>query len=360
MPQIKANVKSAFDPQSYKKLLKLRYMPAWLSLGLLALLAFIPNRLRDLLCIVLSYPAVMVPTRPRRIAYANLRTAFPDISAKECRRIVRRMMATGLTVFLAYAEPSVLPLALLRRRWKVVGGEYLQQAREQGQAIIFVAPHSLAIDRCGLYLSYAGLHMCTMVHQQKNPVYDWFLNAQRLRFGGAVYERSAGLRTIIRELKAGHSCFFLPDQDLGRENSRFVNFLGVPKATVTTLPKLAKAGNAAVMQLFSVYNFKTACFEVHFSPLFADYPSGDLQADLTYMNQVIEDMVRRYKEQYMWFLRFFKTRPDDSYPNIYENLHYSSFKKGRSLDYRGRRRPYQEPSAEEDSSSQGGCKPPQI
>ena len=340
-----ANQKAAFNPKAWRRLLKLRYLPAWLSLGLLGLLAFIPNRLRDVLCIALSYPAALVPTRPRRISYANLRTAFPELSAKECRRIFRCMVAVGLAVFVGYAEPSVLPTALLKRRWQVFGQEHLAKARARGKAIIFVAPHALAIDRCGLYLSWSGLEMCTMVHQQNNPVYDWFLNAQRLRFGGAVYERSSGLRTLIRELRAGRSCFFLPDQDLGRENSLFCNFFGVPKATVTTLPKLAAVSGASVLQLFSVYNFKTACYEVHFMPLSDAYPSGDLAADLNCMNQVIESAVRAHKEQYMWFLRFFKSRPTPDYPNIYANLHFSSFKKGASIDYAGRRRPYQDPRA---------------
>ena len=155
--------------------------------------------------------------------------------------------------------------------------------------------------------------MCTMVHAQRNPVYDWFLNQQRLSFGGAVYERSSGLRTLIRELKNGRSCFFLPDEDLGRDSSRFINFLGVPKATVSTLPKLAKVTDAVTMQLFSVYNLKTANFEVHFSEPFADFPSNDL-----------------------------KTRPDESYPDIYENTHLSLWKKGKSIDYAARRRPFVE------------------
>ena len=263
-----ANQKAAFDPKAWRLLIKPRYFFSWVSLGMLALLAFIPNRLRDALCIALSFVLTLIPTRPRRLAYANLRTAFPQYSAKECRRMFRRMTAVGLCVFAGYAEPSVLPRALLKRRWKVVGAEYLEKAKARGKAIIFVAPHALAIDRCGLYLSYSGIEMCTMVHQQRNPVYDWFLNAQRLRFGGAVYERSSGLRTLIRELRAGRSCFFLPDQDLGRANSLFCDFLGVPKATVTTLPKLAGVSKASVMQLFSVYNLKTACYEVHFSPIF--------------------------------------------------------------------------------------------
>lgn len=330
---------AAFDPSSWKQLLHPKYWLSWCGLGLLCLLALIPNRLRDAISVVFSYIGALVPTRPRRLAYANLRTAFADYSAKDCRRVYRKMLAVGCSVFMAYAEPTVLPVWLLKRRWKVVGAEHLAEARAAGKPIIFIAPHSLAIDRCGLYLSYAGLHMCTMMHSQRNKVYDWFLNQQRLRFGGAVYERSAGLRTILRELKQGHSCFFLPDQDLGRENSMFVNFMGVPKATLTTLPKMAKVGRATVMQLYSVYNLKTACFEVHFSPVFKNYPSGDLKADLTLMNEVIEQEVRKDPPQYMWFLRYFKTRPDDSYPNIYANLHISSFKRGKSIDYAARRKP---------------------
>ena len=157
-----------------------------------------------------------------------------------------------------------------------------------------------------------------------------------------MYERSSGLRTLIRELKNGRSCFFLPDEDLGRESSRFINFLGVPKATVSTLPKLAKVTDAVTMQLFSVYNLKTANFEVHFSKPFENFPSNDLEHDLSVMNQHIEQELLLHREQYMWFLRFFKTRPDESYPDIYENTHLSLLKKGKSIDYAARRRPFVE------------------
>ncbi len=328
-----------FDPKSYKKFLGPKHWPSWLALGLLCLAALVPSRLRDLVAVMLSYPAALAPTRPRRIAYANMRTALPQLSASQCRALFRRSAAVGLVVLLSYAEPLVLPKFLLKRGWKVIGLEHLEQVKKTGSSVIFIAPHCHAIDRCGLYLSYAGLPMCTMMHSQKNPVFDWFLNRQRLTFGGTVYERSAGLRTIVRELKQGRSCFFLPDEDLGRENSLFVPFLGVPKATLSSLPGLSRLGKAQVMQIFSTYNFKTATFDVHLSPVYQDYPSGDLYADLVYMNDMIGRMIKKFPEQYMWFLRFFKTVPDDSYPNIYENLYISVFSKGKSIDYAARRRP---------------------
>ena len=337
-----ANKNRAFDKKIVKELIKPRYLFSWLTLGLLCVLAYVPNRIRDVFAVVIAFIVSFIPLKPRRIAYANMRTAFQDLSAKECRVLYQKSLAVGFSVSLAYAEPSVLPRFLLKKRWKVFGKEYLDAALAQNKPIIFVAPHCFAIDRCGLYLSFYGINMCTMVHAQRNPVYDWFLNQQRLRFGGAVYERSSGLRTLIRELKNGRSCFFLPDEDLGKESSRFINFLGVPKATVSTLPKLAKVSGAITMQLFSVYNLKTACFEVHFSKPFADFPSDNLDKDLTVMNEHIEKMLLKYRDQYMWFLRFFKTCPDDSYPNIYQNTHVSLLKKGQSINYAARRRPYKE------------------
>ncbi len=337
----KENLSRAFDKSGFRQLLKLKYLPTWFNLLLLVILAYVPNRLRDAFAWVISWPVSFLPLPLRRVTYANMRVAFSDMSARECRRLYQKCLTVNLAVMMAYAEPMVLPLWLLKRRWVIVGGEHLDLAVKNGRPIIFVAPHTCAIDRCGLYLSYHGLDMCTMVKQQRNPVYDWFLNVQRLRFGGAVYERSAGLRTIIRELRNGRSCFFLPDQDLGPHNARFIPFLGVPKATLSTLPKLAKVGNAQVMQLFSVYNLKTACFEVHFSPLFENFPSADLDYDLRVMNEHIEAELLQHREQYMWFLRFFKTFPDPSYPDIYKNALVSMFKKGEPINYPARRKPYE-------------------
>lgn len=342
MENLKENKAVAFDKSSWKKLLAPKFWPSWLSLGLLCLCAFIPGRVRDVIAISFSYLGALIPSRPRRLCYANLRTAFPNLSAHECRVLYRKSLAVGFSVLLSYAQPLVLPKFILKRGWRVFGLEYLEDAKKSGKATLFIAPHCYAIDRCGLYLSFAGFPMCTMMHSQRNKVYDWFLNTQRLTFGGAVYERGSGLRTIIRELRQCHSCFFLPDQDLGKENSLFVPFLGVPKATLSSLPGLARVGRAQVMQIFSTYNFKTATFDVHFSPIYPNYPSDNLYNDLKVMNDEIGRMIEKFPEQFMWFLRIFKTRPDNTYPNIYENLHYSVFKKGKSIDYAARRKPYVE------------------
>lgn len=329
-----------FDPNSFKKLFKLKFLFSWLTLGLLAILAFLPNRLRDAIAIILSYPLSLIPIKPRRIAYANLRVCFVNKSAKECRVIYRKMLRVLIVVALSYAQASVLPNFLFKRSWDIKGLENLYEAMDKNKSIIFLASHTFALDRCGLYLSYLGLPMFCFVNKQKNEVFDWFLNKQRLKYGGKVLYRQSGIKSMIRELKAGNNAYFLADEDLGNKGSCFINFFGVPKSTISAVPVIAKLSDALVVNIFAMYNFKTAKFELHFFPYNKSYPTDNMQEDVATNVKILEQMLEKYPEQYMWLLRIFKTTPSESYPDIYANTYVSLLKKGNKIDYQARRKPF--------------------
>jgi lauroyl/myristoyl acyltransferase len=42
----------------------------------------------------------------------------------------------------------------------------------------------------------------------------------------------------------------------------------------------------------------------------APYPTTDLVADVSYMNSEIELLLKNNPEQYMWFLKYFRSLPD--------------------------------------------------
>jgi len=148
------------------------------------------------------------------------------------------------------------------------------------------------------------------MHSARNPVYDWFLNRQRVRFGGKVYERSAGLKPIIKDMRNGYHFFYLPDQDHGHDACIFVPLFGVPKATLPALPKLTKLAGAVVLPVLATYNEKTYQYELQIRPAMAPYPTTDLVADVSYMNSEIELLLKNNPEQYMWFLKYFRSLPD--------------------------------------------------
>ena len=333
---------AGFDPKAWRKLLGPKHWISWLCLGLLAVISYVPNRVRDALAWLLSWPLSLPNPRFKKVTLANLHLAFPGLTEPEYRSFYRKMLCHALIAALSYGEPVFLPKSWLGRRWVLKHKEVLDAAVASGQPIIFCVPHSFYLDRGGLYLSYAGLPMFAMVNDQQNPVFDWFLNYQRIIFGGSIHVRSSGFRSMLKALKQGRHLYIACDEDLGGESAYFVDYFGVPKATLGSVPRLAAVAKAKVVILCSSYNLKSANFELSFQEL-PGFPSADAKADVAAMNQAFEQELRQYPEQYMWFLRLFKTVPDQRYfVDIYANCHGIK-RPDIKIDYEHRRKPFAEP-----------------
>ena len=70
---------------------------------------------------------------------------------------------------------------------------------------------------------------------------DRLLYRGRVRFGSPrLLSRQDGMLAIVRTLREGRMFYFLPDMDFGPRDAIFVPFFGVPTATVTAMPRLAK------------------------------------------------------------------------------------------------------------------------
>jgi lauroyl-Kdo2-lipid IVA myristoyltransferase len=307
-----------FDASFKRAFLHPRYWPTWLALLLLLMLAWCPVRFRDRFARSFAVLVIRFSKRPCDTARTNLGLCFPELDEAGREALLKHSVEIGLQTFLAFAEATALPKTWFMDRFKIDGWPHVEQALAKGKPIIFMIPHSWAIDLAGLYMTALGLPMCTMMHSAKNPVYDWFINRQRARFGGKVYERSVGIKPAIKSMREGFHFFYLPDQDHGAELSVFVPFFGQLKATLPALPKLVKLTGATVIPMFSAYDSASARYELIFRPALDPYPTADLLTDTRQMNAEIEQMLDPRREQYMWFLKYFRSRPQGDDTRIYK------------------------------------------
>jgi KDO2-lipid IV(A) lauroyltransferase len=195
------------------------------------------------------------------------------------------------------------------------GLEYLHEAEREGRAVIVMAPHFIGLNMGGIRVAYEWPGSASVYSRQKNPVLDRIFLRARTRFGNPVLvSRQEGMRSVLRVLRTGKAFYFLPDMDFGRRDSIFSPFFGVPTATITALPRLARLANAKVIP--AVTRQDGEGYLVKFYPPWEDYPSGDLEADVRRMNAFIEERVREMPEQYFWAHKRFKTRPPGE-PNPY-------------------------------------------
>ncbi len=308
-----------FDARFQPRLLHPRYWLSWLALGAIGVLAFVPPRWRDRLADALTPLVCAISKKQIYIARTNLAICFKEKSEAEREAILMTSIRVGLKSLLGFGEFTWRSPAHVMGRIQVSGWEHIEAEQAAGRPVILVVPHSWPIDAAGYYFAQRGLPMCTMMKSARNPVFDWHINGARARHGCRVYERSAGIKPVIKAVKSGLSFFYLPDQDHGREASLFAPFFNHPKATLPALPRLVKLTGARALPVLACYDEQAHGYRLEVEASYADYPSGDLMADTCRMNDSVERQLCRHPGQYMWFLKIFDTREDQVGPDgLYE------------------------------------------
>lgn len=293
------------------RLLAPRHWPSWAAVAFLRASLFLPLALRARIAHVLGRLYYRGNAKRRRIATINIALCFPEWSAERQAQAVRehfRLAALALfhMAVLWWGDERTLDCCL-----RVTGLEHYEAARAAGRRVIVLHCHcvgleaSLALSR---YFPYVGF-----VKPLKDPVLDFVMTRGRERFGGRVFAREAGIRTLVRAVKAGYGASYVPDEDLGPKGSVYAPFFGVPAATLPTLGRLARLTDAAVIPCFTRLLPRGGC-ELWLEPPLVDFPTGSEVGDATVMNATIGRAVSKMPEQYMWTMKRFKTRDDGISP----------------------------------------------
>ena len=290
-------------------------LPVWLGVGFLWLLHWLPLPFQAAIGNTLGWLLALRPGRRRRIVATNLALCFPNEPKALRRRWQRQTFQASMRAALEHGVLWWSSEARLRRLIRIDNPE---AALGDGmRPVIWLAPHFVGLDMGGVRLTMDH-HIASIYAPAKDPVTDKFMRHGRTRFSDIVLiSRHEGIKATLHTIKSGLPFYYLPDQDHGRRNSVFVPFFGVPAATVSALPRLAKLTNAQIIPVITRQLPWGRGYAVRFYPPWDSYPSDDLEADVARMNAFIEDRVRELPPQYLWLHRRFKTRPAGE-PSLYE------------------------------------------
>jgi KDO2-lipid IV(A) lauroyltransferase len=117
----------------------------------------------------------------------------------------------------------------------------------------------------------------------------------------------SGILKLQRALIKGQLIGILPDQDPGQDGGITAPFFNNPVNTMTLLVKLAKKHNAQVLMFWANRLDNGKGFDLNLEPLDLNLNSENLLEQVTLMNRTIEELVKRFPEQYMWSYRRFKS-----------------------------------------------------
>jgi len=290
-----------------------RYWLTWIALGLFFIFTLLPMSAIDRVAYWLGGVWAKKNQKRFNIAKTNLTLCFPDKSRQEIEHMVIDHFRAQLRTVMHYYILWWRPVAVVRKRIQQSGFEKIAQYQQQGKNIIILSSHTVGLEFAGAAISM-DYKTVGPYKPMRNPVINWIVANGRLRFGenhnNKLFTRDDGLRPLIRETRAGNVLVYFADEDLGEKNSVFASFYGVPKATIPVLGRLAKACNAVVLPCVSCYEEKNGRYLVKLLPKIEDLSASDDVKDSESMNRAIERAIDFCPVQYMWTLRYFKTRPE--------------------------------------------------
>lgn len=275
----------------------------WLMRGL----AVLPLPLLRALGWMLGQLLFVLAAPRRRVALRNLALCYPQASAAQRRTWARESFVRFCQAWLDRSWLWSAPREVVSARVRLEGA--LEELDGEAPTIVF-APHFYGMDAGGLALPLHTTRPFTSIFStHPDPAIDaWFMTG-RQRFGQVrMLNRADGVKPIISSLRQGGLLYLLPDMDFGPKESIFVPYFGVTTATVPSLSRFARLGRAKVLAMYT--RMTPTGYVAHLTPAWSHFPTEDVLADTTRMNQELQSAIDTMVGQYYWVHKRFKTRPE--------------------------------------------------
>ncbi|MGH7838689.1 MAG: lysophospholipid acyltransferase family protein, partial [Candidatus Binataceae bacterium] len=256
------------------------------------------------------------------VGMRNLEIAFPERSLAERRRILR---ASYVNLGRSVAEYVRLGGFFYKRMRKRVAYDRFAywgeiQQRYPGKGVLALTAH-LGNFELGPAAHTLHGHQIVMVHHtQRFLAGDALMTFVRERAGVTIIRKHAAARAVLKALRQGHLIGVPFDQNAKRSEAVFVPFFNEIAATSSGVARLVAMSGARVVPVFIIRQPDQRHHRIEILDEIpiqrSTDPAADIEENTRRFTKAVEEMVRRYPEQFLWVHRRYRTRPRGA-PQIY-------------------------------------------
>ncbi len=249
--------------------------------------------------------------KEREKALQNLDIAFGDSkSIMEKRAIARRAFENLGKSFIEVLSIPKLSRGSFKKYIYCKNIDTLKGFLRDGKAVIILSAHFGNWEFLAHYLSINGLPMNVVARRARMEGLEAFLTKIRKQNGVNILYRDASAKEIVDLLRNGKFAGIMPDQDMDSVSGVFVDFFGKNAWTPSGPAVLNLLTGAPIVPCFIVR--RQFGHEVLIENPIETAKTGDKRKDILENTQrytrAIEDCIRKYPEQWVWFHDRWKTR----------------------------------------------------
>jgi len=263
---------------------------------------------------------VLLP-RLRKTAEINLNIAFPNWTEARRKSVIRGMlrnlgwMAAEFARFPKYTRENIGQIVVLE------GHDNFLEGQRRGKGVLYLTGHIGAWELSSFAHALYGYPLHYMARPIENRRVDAFVNSYRCLSGNQPIFKNESARLALKVLKEAGTIGILADQNTMPQEAVFVNFFGKTASTTTGIARLALHTDAAVVPGYAVWdeqlNKYRLCFEPPVELIRTGDPERDILENTRTFAKVLEEIIRKYPEQWVWVHGRWNTRPSGE-PPVYD------------------------------------------
>ena len=256
----------------------------------------------------------------RRHAEANLRLALPEFDEQRRADIKRGVFRNLGRLLGEVSQFHKLNRANIEQVVVYDGLQNYLEAVALGRGVILLTGHIGAWELSVYAHSIYGHPMSFLARRVDNPLVEQLAESYRARFGNRSIDKKGSVREVLKTLKSGGVVGILADLNTSREEGVFCDFFGVEACATAGVATLALRTGAVVLPGYLIWDEKARIHRLHFEPPVETIDTGnqkeDVIANTARYAKVLESIIRRHPDQWLWIHRRWRTRPEGE-PEIY-------------------------------------------
>ncbi len=187
-----------------------------------------------------------------RLAFANMRAAFPDRDPEELRATLDDCWRHFGRELVVYIRVQSRPLEEIAAECPFVNEQLLEEARARGNGVVLISAHWGGWEVAGLAVMALVNNVRTVARRLDNEILERDLAAIRAKTGVEVVDRRNAARVLLRGLSENAVVVLLPDQAVLPREGILVPFLGRDAWTTPAPARMALRYDSTIVFAFCI------------------------------------------------------------------------------------------------------------
>lgn len=294
------------------------YAVVWLIIKMLG--AFPRNVARGFAASVTSLLFSLQP-KLQKTAEFNLRLSFPDWSEAQRKEVTRKMVRNLGWMAAEFARLPELTKENIENVVILEEQENFLEGQRRGKGVLYLTGHIGAWELSSFAHALYGYPLHYMARPLDNKRLDTLVNQYRCSSGNKPIFKNESARVMLKILKDSGTIGILADQNTMPEEGVFVDFFGKSACATTGIARVALHTGAAVVPGYAYWDETIQKYRLRFEPSVELIRTGDTERDVFENTQrfakVIEEIIRKHPDQWVWVHKRWKTRPKGE-PALYD------------------------------------------